>query len=450
MSIAQTQTGSAMDRHEETPVDSRADRFCILGAGSSGLAVAKNFREMGVPYDCLERGDDIGGNWRYGSSLSRVYQSTRLISSKRLTEYTDFPMPDDYPEHPSHELVFRYLRDYATRFGIYNDIQFGTGIRWAEPLAGGGWLVTLDSGDQRQYRGIVIANGHNWDPRWPTYPGEFAGTVLHSADYKSSSMLAGRRVLVVGGGNSGCDIAVESAGHASATFHSMRRNYQFLPRYYRGKPIDQCGEGLLRWRVPVRWRRWAARRIARRVFGESAIAQAADHKFLETHPIINAWHPHMVRSGSIGLKPDVAELKTDRVRFVDGSEEPIDLILFATGYKLSFPFLDSKYLNWQEGRPRLYLNLFHPERDDLFVVGMIQPDSGQFGLVDYQAQAVGRFLIAMAQGRKVANQLQQEKRQRRPELSGGIRYVDSPRHSLEVEHFSYRRTLQKWIRRLAK
>ena len=452
MSIFPTQTVAAVRHDDGTHRAKTADRFCILGAGSSGLAVAKNFRELGIPFDCLERERELGGNWRYGNSCSRVCQSTRLISSKRLTEYTDFPMPDDYPEHPSHELVWRYLRDYAVRFGIYTDIEFDTGIRWLEPLGESCWRVTLESGEQRQYRGMVIANGHNWDPRWPTYPGEFAGTTLHSADYKTPDVFAGRRVLVVGGGNSGCDIAVESARHASATFHSMRRDYQFLPRYFQGKPIDQCGEGLLRWRVPVRLRRWAARRVIRSVFGElvGSPNSTGDHEFLETHPIINAWHPHLVASGSIGVKPDVAELKSDRVRFVDGSEEQIDVIVFATGYKLSFPFLDPQHLPWQGERPRLYLNLFHPERDDLFVVGMIKPDSGQFGLVDYQAQLIGRYLQGLAQGKKSACQLRQEKREGSPVLNGGIQYVDSPRHFLEVEHFSYRRRLQRWIRRLAK
>lgn len=375
-----------------------------------------------------------------------------MISSKRLTQYSDFPMPDAYPEHPHHELVWRYLRDYAAHFGIDRAIQFNTGVRWMEPAGEEGWIVILENGQHRRYQGIVIANGHNWDPRWPECQGSFAGRVLHSAEYKTTDVLRGRRVLVVGSGNSGCDIAVESANHAEATFHSVRRRYHFLPRFFRGRAIDQCGERILAWRWPLGLRRFAARRVATTVFGppEQSLLAPPDHQFLETHPIINSWYPHLVASRSLRLKPDVAELKPDRVRFTDGSEERVDVIIYATGYKLSFPFIDQKYLNWHSGQPQLYLNVFHPVRDDLFVAGMIQPDSGQFGLVGYQGQLMAQYVRGLREGRDSAKRLQREKKERSPDSNGGIAYVRTPRHLLEVEHYSYRRHLKRWIGRLAR
>jgi cation diffusion facilitator CzcD-associated flavoprotein CzcO len=150
--------------------------------------VAKNFRQCGIAFDCLEREGEVGGNWNYGRPHSSVYRSTRLISSKRGTEYTDFPMPDEWPEHPPHELVWQYLRDYARHFDLYSSIEFNTAVQRIEPVAnsGGdspvakaGWDVTLANGRRRRYRGVVIANGHNWDPRWPEFPGSFSGKVLH-------------------------------------------------------------------------------------------------------------------------------------------------------------------------------------------------------------------------------------------------------------------------------
>jgi cation diffusion facilitator CzcD-associated flavoprotein CzcO len=444
---------------ESATVAPSADKFCIVGAGSSGLAVAKNFLAAGIPFDCVEREDDVGGNWYYGKPCSRVYKSTRLISSKRGTEYSDFPMPEEWPEHPGHELVWQYLRDYARRFGLYSHIEFGKSIERIELVegaecgiqgAGNGWNVLFADGTRRRYRGVVIANGHNWDPRWPSYEGAFGGTVIHSSQYQTPNFCRGRRVLVVGGGNSGFDIAVDVAPHAVATFHSVRRSYHVLPRYFRGLPVDERGDWALRWRVPLWLRRLRASQARGAAWG-AAVAAALprpDHRLFETHPVINSRWPYAVSQGAIHVKPDVRQLELDGVVFTDGSREAIDVIIYATGYKLSFSFIDREHLNWRNDRPELYLNVFHPLRDDLFVAGLIQPDSGQFGLVDFQAQLIAAYLVELQQGSRAAKIFQHEKRDGRVPLSGGVRYVQSPRHAIEVEHYSYRRTLKRKLAKL--
>lgn len=317
--------------------------------------------------------------------------------------------------------------------------------------AAAGWDVTLADGARRRYRGVVIANGHNWDPRWPEIPGTFAGASIHSADYKTPEICRGKRVLVVGGGNSGFDIAIDVAPYAATTFHSLRRGYHVLPRYLRGAPIDQCGQLALRWRLPLWARRWGAVRSLRDAWGkeELKILPQPDHRLFETHPVINSRWPYAVSQGDITVKPNVKGLDGNHAEFVDGSREPIDLIINATGYKISFPFIDGTHLNWREGRPELYLNVFHPERDDLFVAGLIQPDSGQFGLVDYQSQLIAEYVRGIDKQRPAARRFQAEKkRAARSSLDGGIQYIRSPRHLVEVEHYSYRRSLQRQIKRL--
>ena len=312
--------------------DATAGKFCILGAGSSGLTVAKNFLDRGIAFDCLERESDIGGSWNIANSRSSVYRSTRLISSKRLTEYADFPMPEDFPDHPGQRLICQYLRSYADHFDLRPHIQFNTGVKWLEPASqpspngrgqgegsdGGGWLITVASGDRRRYRGIVIANGHNWDPRWPSYPGQFDGEAIHSSQYKTPDVLAGRRVLVVGGGNSGFDIASESAQHAAATYHSLRRGYHILPRFHDGLPVDECGEWMLRWRLPLWFRRIAAARIARLTWQLQGCRDLPrpDHALFATHPVINSrWpldvtrerdHPSSPTSPSFAAQPSAS------------------------------------------------------------------------------------------------------------------------------------------------
>ncbi len=427
-----------------------ADKFCILGAGTSGLAVAKNFLQAGIPFDCLEREDDLGGNWNFRKPHSSVYSSTHLISSKQLTEYTDYPMPADYPEFPDHRQVLAYLRGYAEHFNLCVHIQFNTAVERVEP-AEQGWRVTLVGGEVRPYRGVVIANGHNWDPRFPDYPGEFTGTVLHSSEYKTPDALRGKRVLVVGGGNSGCDLAVEASIHAERAVLSWRRGYHVLPKFFKGKPIDQVGETLLALRLPLWARRIGARLAIRWVLGPSELAglPKPDHRLFESHPIINSRLHNQLAHGKLTAKPDIAALDGSTVRFVDGSEQAFDVVLYATGFRLSFPFLDTKHLNWRDDRPRLFLNVFHPERDDLFCAGLIQPDSGQWGLVDYQAQLISRYLLALAKKPRVAQRFRRIKRTTLTGAEGRNAYLDSPRHRLEVEHFAYRRKLQKLIAMLA-
>ena len=428
-----------------------SSRYCILGAGSSGLAVAKNFLEAGIPFDCFERHDDVGGNWYYGKPNSSVYRSTHLISSKRLTEYTDFPMPTDYPEYPSQQQAWEYLRAYAKHFELYERIEFGRSIENVEKVdQTSPWRVSLDRDEVREYAGIVIANGHNWNPNWPKYPGRFDGLLLHSSEYKTPDLLRGKRVLVVGAGNSGCDIAVESAQHAAATFHSVRRGYHYLPKFLRGKPIDQLNERLLRWKLPLWMRRAIATYAVKFAVGRPRDygLPEPDHKLFETHPIINSQMLYCAGHGQLRTKPDLAELGGNVVKFVDGSSEAIDVIVYATGFRITFPFIDQKYLNWQEGRPNLFLNVFHPTDDTLFIAGLIQPDSGQWGLVDYQAQLIARSILAQERNLAAATAFRHQKSKVNVDLGDGIRYVRSARHLLEVEHFSYRERLKTMIKQL--
>lgn len=434
----------------ELPVPVSEQKFCIIGAGTSGLAVAKNFKQQGIPFDCLEREDSLGGNWCYGKPASSVYRSTHLISSKKLTEYTDFPMPEEYPEYPSHRLVYDYLQSYAEHFGLNQHIEYGTAVQEVTSPGEGNWQVRLAGGEVRQYRGVVIANGHNWDPRTPEFAGQFDGLQLHSCEYKTPDALQGKRVLVVGAGNSGCDIAVESASHAEKTFHSMRRGYHYLPKFFRGMPVDAVGEWALRFRLPTWLRRRLAQRVMHLVNGSPEVIglPKPDHKLFETHPIINSQLAYHVGHGDIAIKPNVAELCGNRVRFADNSEEEVDVIVYATGFKITIPFIDRRELNWNADRPDLYLNVFHPKRDDLFIAGLIQPDSGQWGLVDCQAQLIAAYITGLDAGKKSARWLKNLKSREQAKLNRGIHYVDSPRHLLEVEHFSYRKKLERLVRRL--
>lgn len=421
---------------------------CVVGAGAAGLAAARHLKAAGIPFEVIERERDVGGIWDASLPHSPVYRSTHLISSKPLTQFPDFPMPAEYPDYPGHAQVLAYLRAYARRHALYDAIRFGQEVRRAERNAGGGWRVTFADGESRAYSALVVAAGIHWEPNLPEVPGTFEGEWMHSSRYKTPDVLRGKRVLVVGAGNSGCDIAVEAGQHAERTFLSLRRGYHFVPKYAFGLPIDQVGEVGLRLGLPLFVRRRLNQLVLRVVVGrpERFGLPRPDHRLLESHPIVNSHLLHAIGHGDVVPKPDLQELRGREVMFRDGSAEAVDLIVYATGYRVSYPFLSPADAGSPDGRPRFYLHVFHPECDDLFIIGMIMPDSGVWPLLDLQARAVAGYLRALHAGARALEEVRARKRAPWPDLGGGIRYLPSDRHRFEVEHSTYRRRLEKLIR----
>jgi cation diffusion facilitator CzcD-associated flavoprotein CzcO len=430
-----------------------AGKYCVIGAGAAGITAAKNLLQMNIPVDVIEREDEVGGNWYYGKPNSSIYKSVHMISSKTFSQYTDFPIPDHLPTYLGHEQALEYVRSYARAFNVYQHIEFGRSVARVEPIENGAyWEVTLDGGEVRKYRGVVVANGHLWKPRIPTYPGEFNGVQVHSANYKTPELLRDKRVLVVGGGNSGCDIAVESCHNAAKTFHSTRRGYYFYPKFMFGVPADVLYDFTLRSRMPLFVRRLFGGLILRLNNAGSPEAYGLpkpDHKLFAEHILINSTLLYHLGHGDITPKSDIEALHGDRVRFRDGTEEQIDVIVYATGFHLTeFPFLDRRFLDWDSDRPALYLNVFHRSYDNLFVVGLFQTDTGNWPIMDYQAQLVSRFIHAQQSAPAKADAFRRLKATGAPNVTRSMQYGDSPRFAIEVEHFTYRAQLKRLIARL--
>jgi hypothetical protein len=365
----------------------RSSRMALIGAGPVGLGMAKALLEHDIPYEQLEADDQLGGNWYHG-----VYDTVHIISSRKTTQYADYPMPAHYPDFPSRRQMLEYLRDYAEKFQLCAHIQFNTKVVMALPLPDGRWGVELASGEKRIYKGLVVCNGHHWDRRFPNYPGKFAGEYIHSKDYRTPSQLSGKRVLVIGGGNSACDIASEAARVGTGACISLRRGYWFLPKTLMGFPLVDLIKG---W-FPVWAQRIFLRTVLRIVFGKYSNygLPIPEHKIFEAHPTINSELLYYIKQGLIRPKPDITRFEATTVHFVDGTSEQFDVVVCATGYHVSFPFLPPRLVPVKGSAAQTYGGCVLAEYKNNYIIGTSQVRYGFGPLVTPGVDLIARMMLA--------------------------------------------------------
>jgi dimethylaniline monooxygenase (N-oxide forming) len=418
----------------------------VIGAGSSGLAVLAALRRCGIHAEGFERGSEPGGQWRYqnDNGLSGAYESLRTNVSRPRMQYPGFPMPDHYPDFPSHRDMASYLDAYADASGLRDLIRFRSEVRRLEPEPGGGWWLTLDNDSVHRYRAVVVATGVFWSPRTPEYPGSFAGDVSHSHHYRRPDVFAGQRVLVVGGGQSASEIAVEVAGVTARTFLSVRHGVHVVPRWIGGRPYDAADVGPLN-RVPWRWlnRVYAAR--VRRETGQPPTSWPQPHgRLLEGIPIVSSDLLPAVRRGDIVTRPAIDRLLGDRVGFVDGSEEYVDRIVYATGYRIALPFLTQVPIP-AEGRGfPLYRRIVAPGARGLFFCGFIDAPGGLLPVVQTQGEWIAAVLagrVGLPPAPELLRALGHVERRTRERFPG-----EGP-HSIRCDPHAYRRLLESDLRR---
>ena len=220
--------------------------YAVIGAGPTGLAALRTLQRYGLDAVGYELADDVGGLWHIDGPRSTMYESAHLISSKTTTAYAEFPMREKVADYPSHRELHDYFRDFADHFGLRERIRFGTEVTAVEPV-GEAWLVTSTGPDgtttTERHAGVLLANGTLSEPSVPTFEGTFDGELLHTSRYRHADVFDGKRVLIVGAGNSGCDIAVDAAHRARSVDLSVRRGYYFVPKYLFGKPADTLNQG---------------------------------------------------------------------------------------------------------------------------------------------------------------------------------------------------------------
>lgn len=434
----------------------QAPLVCLIGAGPSGVTVAKRLKEHGIGFDCFEASDNVGGNWYYRNpnGMSACYQSLHIDTSKTRFAFEDFPVPESWPPFPHHSEIHRYINDYVDHFGLRERISFNTRVTRAHREAEGHWTVTTSDGRSRHYGVLIVANGHHWDPSWPepAYPGVFAGEQIHSHSYNTPYDpidMRGKRVLVVGAGNSAMDIASELSQRAMARSLtvSMRHGVWVIPKFLRGKPVDTDMPPV--W-MPDFLRHWLHESAFKTYVGpmEAYGLPKPDHKPWQAHGSVSTEFLLRAGSGDLKCKTGIEALNGETVIFSDGTEENFDVIIWATGYKISFPFFDQPEFQADgENRVALFKRMLLPDVPNLIYVGLAQAIPTLVNFAEQQS----KFIVAYIKGTYALPPPD--------ELRAAIvtddtyylsQYYRSPRHTIQLQFYHYVQRLQAEIARGAK
>jgi dimethylaniline monooxygenase (N-oxide forming) len=425
-------------------------KACVIGAGSSGIAAAKALHLRGIPFDCFEKSDRVGGNWVFKNTngMSSSYRSLHINTSRTRMEYSDFPMPPSYPDFPHHTHIAAYFDSYVDHFGFRDKIAFRTGVEHAA-REDDGWRVRLDTGEERRYDALLVANGHHWDARWPEPPFEgmddFQGVQMHSHYYtgEDPELFRDKRVVVLGMGNSAMDIAVEASFQAEKVFLAARRGAYVLPKFVLGRPLDTISTLP---KVPFGVRRRMLQTLVRTVVGDMQRygLPKPDHNLLEAHPTVSDDILSRLLHGEITAKPNIARLTSDSVVFADGSAERADVVVYCTGYKVTFPFFDEGFISAPDNDLPLYRRVFHPDIAGVYFIALLQPLGATMPLAEAQSEWVCDHLQGIYQLPSRAAMLADIERER---TAMRRRYVASKRHTMQVDYDDYLFDLKRERRR---
>ncbi|WP_369179426.1 flavin-containing monooxygenase [Streptomyces mutabilis] len=379
-------------------------RVCVIGAGLSGLAVGHALRERGIGFVCLEKADDVGGIWRRPEAGERGpgYESLHLNTAKQLTGYADFPMPESYPLYPRHSQFAAYLRSFAEWSGVREHIELRTEVTSVRQEADGMWtVVSRDAGGavtSRRFEQVIVASGHHTDPALPDPLPEgaesFAGTILHSLDYRTGADFAGRRVVVVGLGASAVDIAADLSRHAAETFLSVRRGLHIVPKQLYGMSVDVIAEAPwwneMSFAERIQWVEQALL-VARGKLSDYGLPEP-DHPVFSSAVTLSDEILSRIRHGAVTPRPAIDSFDGDRVVFTDGTSTAADAVVYCTGFHMTWPFLPAGCPVAADGSVELYRRVVPADRPGLYFVGLVRPVGAITRLVEAQAQWVARII----------------------------------------------------------
>jgi len=415
------------------------NRAAIVGGGPAGLTQARVLDALGVAYTVFERNADFGGLWNRDDPASPIYDSAHLISSRTMTGFEGYPMPDSWADYPSRKRVLDYIRAFGRDYAIHDNTRFGESITGATPIAGG-WRLTTSTGKTEEFRWLIAANGSNWKPMMPDWPGDFSGTLRHSSSFKSATEVQDQRVLVVGLGNSGVDIACDASRTARQVAVSLRRGYHVIPKHILGKPADVFAANGPKLPLPVR--QWVLTRLLRILIGDLGQygMPKPDHKLMETHPLLNDQFVHHLRHGDVEILGDVARFDGQDVVFKDGHRAPFDQVICATGFDWEIPYIAEALLPWDRGRLAPPLSIF-PDTPNLYLLSFIESNGSSFSLFNEMSWVIGRAIKADAGDQVQYDKLRHILNTTTFDVTGGLHMQATDRHVGYMNNETYRKAL---------
>lgn len=416
-------------------------RVAVIGAGAAGLSSARHLLEHGQEVRIFEKGSKIGGLWVYDNDngLSAAYMSLHINSEPRVTHYRNYPFPKGTPLFPSHREIVSYLEGFARDAGLQELIRFNSHVAAVEPLgAGDGWRLRLEDGTEEFFDSVVIATGHQGVPRHPGFAATFEGEYLHSHSYRRPEPFADKRVLVVGVGNSGLDIAADVCTFAAKTYVAARSPVLIMPRILFGVPSARVIGALNRPFLPWIAQRFILRTISRAVHGPMEQWGFRTPK-TRTHPASNATFMAHVAYRKIDVRPGVESVTGRAVRFTDGSQVTVDAIIAATGYEIDLPFLSPEVSPVAGHRVDLYRKVVHPEWPGLYFIGFFNVSGGaNISMMDVQSE----WMAALVAGEvEQPDKSTMRRRVKEDHLVVDRRYPGSARYGLELDPRLYRRQI---------
>jgi len=415
-------------------------RIAIVGAGAGGLSAARRLREQGFDPVIFEAGSHVGGLWVYenDNGFAQAYKALHINSATEITAYDGFPFPEGTPTYPRHDQMATYFVRFAERFDLMRSIRFKTPVTGLTRM-GNTWTVHTDSGDH-EFDHVVIASGHQSLPNMPELPGTFDGKVLHSREYRTSDPYHDKRVLVLGVGNSGLDIAADICTVAEHTVISARSPVLILPRMVFGKPASRVLGAFEKPWIPS-----FVKQKLREFLAVAAHGRMEQWGFetakTRTHPTSHptAMH-HMIWHRIVG-KPGVKSIEGRTVTFANGTADDFDYIIAATGYRTEIPFL-SKDLQPSDGRNiNLYRRIILPGTENLYFHGMFNVSGGaNVPMLDEQARWIAAS-IAGKISQPSSEQMKQSIREEQERMAK--RYPDSYRYGLELDPGRYLKQIRR-------